>query len=76
MLSIEEALTNLAEDYANKLDTKVIDRVEEMKADDISHYLIYKVLKVSLEEGELIDIYQNKGRFLSKMVTFSFVTLI
>ncbi len=66
MLSIEEALTNLAEDYANKLDTKVIDRVEEMKADDISHYLIYKVLKVSLEEGELIDIYQNKGRFLYK----------
>ena len=66
MLSIEEALTNLAEDYANKLDTKVIDRVEEMKADDISHYLIYKVLKVSLEEGELIDIYQNKGHFLYK----------
>ena len=35
-----------------------------MKADDKSHYLIYKVLKVTLEEGELIDIYQNKGRFL------------
>ena len=66
MLSIEEELINLAEDYADKLDQKVLNRVEEMKADDKSHYLIYKVLKVTLEEGELIDIYQNKGRFLYK----------
>lgn len=66
MLSIEQALFKLAEDYANKLDEKVLDRVEEMNADDKSHYLIYKVLKVTLEEGELIDIYQNKGRFLYK----------
>ena len=66
MLSIEEELINLAEDYADKLDQKVLNRVEEMKADDRSHYLIYKVLKVTLEEGELIDIYQNKGRFLYK----------
>jgi len=66
MLSIEKELIALAEDYANKLDKKVLNRVEEMKADDNSHYLIYKVLKVSLEEGELIDIYQNKGRFLYK----------
>lgn len=26
--------------------------------------MLYRVLKVSLEEGELIDVYQNKGRFL------------
>ncbi|MGF1338417.1 ApaLI family restriction endonuclease [Klebsiella pneumoniae] len=66
MLSIEEELIALAEDYADRLDQKVLGRVEEMKADDKSHYLIYKVLKVTLEEGELIDIYQNKGRFLYK----------
>jgi hypothetical protein len=37
-----------------------------MSADDTSHYLIYRVLGVSFKEGELIDIYQNKGRFLYK----------
>ncbi|QXW66211.1 ApaLI family restriction endonuclease [Streptobacillus moniliformis] len=37
-----------------------------MKNDDKSHYLIYRVLGVSTKEGELIDIYQNKGRFLYK----------
>ncbi|OLN23150.1 restriction endonuclease [Domibacillus antri] len=45
---------------------QVLKRVEEMANDDLSHYLIYQVLNVPLEEGELIDIYQNKGRFLYK----------
>lgn len=35
-----------------------------MKADDNSHFLIYRVLGVSKDEGHLIDVYQNKGRFL------------
>jgi len=37
-----------------------------MKLDDNSHYLIYRVLEISQNEGFLIDIYQNKGRFLYK----------
>jgi hypothetical protein len=37
-----------------------------MKEDDKSHYLIYRVLGISNKEGNLIDIYQNKGRFLYK----------
>lgn len=37
-----------------------------MKKDDKSHYLIYRVLGISTEDGNLIDIYQNKGRFLYK----------
>ena len=37
-----------------------------MKADDKSHYLIYQVLGISDKEGHLIDLYQNKGRFLYK----------
>lgn len=37
-----------------------------MEADDDSHYMIYRVLGVSDEEGKLIDVYQNKGRFLYK----------
>ena len=35
-----------------------------MKEDDTSHFLIYRVLGVSSDEGHLIDVYQNKGRFL------------
>ena len=37
-----------------------------MKADDNSHYLIYRVLGITTEEGQLIDVYQNTGRFLYK----------
>jgi hypothetical protein len=37
-----------------------------MQADDRSHFLIYRVLGISEAEGELIDVYQNKGRFLYK----------
>lgn len=37
-----------------------------MKADDNSHYLIYRVLGITLQEGQLIDQYQNTGRFLYK----------
>lgn len=35
-----------------------------MQHDDKSHYLVYRVLGISLNEGEMIDLYQNKGRFL------------
>ena len=31
---------------------------------DTSHFLIYRVLGISAEEGHAIDGYQNKGRFL------------
>ena len=37
-----------------------------MQADDVSHYLIYRVLGISVHEGQQIDLYQNKGRFLYK----------
>ncbi|OIP74665.1 MAG: hypothetical protein AUK48_09405 [Oscillatoriales cyanobacterium CG2_30_44_21] len=37
-----------------------------MKADDNSHYLVYRVLGISLEQGQFIDQYQNAGRFLYK----------
>ena len=42
------------------------ERIEEMKFDDKSHFLIYKVLGISETEGKRIDIYQNKGRFVYK----------
>lgn len=54
----------LADKYADDLKHQVDLRVEEMKHDDTSHYLLYRVLGVTDEEGNLIDLYQNKGRFL------------
>jgi hypothetical protein len=65
-LTIEEKLRKLADKYAKNLNEKVVERVEEMLTDDKSHYMVYRVLKVPFEEGDLIDIYQNKGRFLYK----------
>lgn len=61
---VESAVRALALRYSAELKTKTDDRVAEMEADDDSHYLIYCVLGVSDEEGKLIDVYQNKGRFL------------
>ena len=46
--------------------SKIDEHTEEMKSDDNSHFLIYRVLGISESEGNLIDIYQNKGRFVYK----------
>ena len=61
-----EKIEKLAEKYSKTLNLKIEERKVEMKEDDTSHYLIYRVLGITNEEGELIDIYQNKGRFLYK----------
>ncbi|MEA1867457.1 MAG: ApaLI family restriction endonuclease [Thermodesulfobacteriota bacterium] len=65
-MAIRDDIKALASKYASQLKAKVVARVAEMKADDTSHYLIYKVLGITDQEGELIDVYQNKGRFLYK----------
>jgi hypothetical protein len=65
-MAIKDDIKVLAAKYASELKAKVDARVAEMKADDTSHYLIYKVLGITDQEGELIDVYQNKGRFLYK----------
>lgn len=59
-------IRTLADKYANVLKEQIESRIDEMKDDDTSHYLLYRVLGVSNEEGKLIDMYQNKGRFLYK----------
>ncbi len=61
--NIKKEINKLAKDYAKRLDERVDERVAEMN-DDKSHYLIYRVLNISYVEGEKIDVYQNKGRFL------------
>ena len=60
----EEQIKVLAEHYAERLKRSITNRTEEMKSDDTSHFLIYRVLGVSDQEGQRIDLYQNKGRFL------------
>lgn len=66
MEELKQSIMNLAEVYSANLKGKIESRQEEMKADDNSHYLVYRVLGISTQEGQLIDAYQNTGRFLYK----------
>lgn len=63
-MNVRDEIRALADEYARQLKEKIDERVGDMDADDKSHFLIYQVLGVSDEEGHLIDVYQNKGRFL------------
>ena len=63
---LKSKISSLAYEYAGNLSNKITSRKAEMKADDHSHYLIYRVLGISSSEGMLIDEYQNTGRFLYK----------
>ena len=65
-MSVKSEIQALAEKFRVELSKKIINRVDEMKSDDNSHYLIYRVLGISESEGQAIDVYQNKGRFLYK----------
>ncbi len=65
-MSIEDELRALAKTYAEKLSKKIDARIEEMKEDDQAHFLIYRVFGITTKEGQLIDLYQNKSRFLYK----------
>lgn len=62
--SIEQQIRDLASQYAATLKQRIEERTQEMAADDKSHYLIYRVLGISEKEGDIIDLYQNTGRFL------------
>lgn len=63
---LTEDINRIANRYASALDSKISERKKEMTLDDNSHYLIYRVLGISYEDGSLIDQYQNTGRFLYK----------
>ena len=65
-MSIENDLRELAGTYSTQLKSQIERRVEEIQRDDQSHFLIYRVLGVTAREGKMIDVYQNKGRFLYK----------
>jgi hypothetical protein len=61
MITVEEQIKQLADQHAQKLSAEIDQRIKVMSTDNIDHYLIYRVLGVSASEGELIDVYQNKG---------------
>ena len=65
-MPIEQTIQKLALGYSNRLLAAIETRTVEMQADDVSHYLIYRILGISVHEGQQIDLYQNKGRFLYK----------
>ena len=65
-MTLAEKIRDLAAQYANRLKNRIDERVAEMEEDDQSHTMIYQVLGVSGKEGKMIDVYQNKGRFLYK----------
>jgi len=64
MEDLKNNIESLAETYSKNLRQKIEERETEMEGDDNSHYLIYRVLGITDEEGKLIDSYQNTGRFL------------
>jgi hypothetical protein len=65
-MTAKEKIILLTKSYSERLKNAIDLRVAEMQADDVSHYLIYRVLGIAEAEGHLIDVYQNKGRFLYK----------
>lgn len=65
-MAIKDEIRELANWHADLLKKQIEKRMEEMIEDDTSHFLIYRVLGITDEEGVLIDSYQNKGRFLYK----------
>lgn len=65
-MTIDVKIKELASKFSSNLKKKIDQRVIEMESDDDSHRLIYQVLGVTKKEGNQIDVYQNKGRFLYK----------
>ena len=63
-MAVKEDIRSIAAEYATRLRKRIDQRVADMEADDTSHFLVYRVLGVTDDEGHLIDVYQNKGRFL------------
>jgi len=66
MNEFAKKIEEIADTYSSRMHQQIQARKDEMRLDDMSHYLIYQVLRISDDEGRLIDEYQNTGRFLYK----------
>ena len=49
-MAIFDEILKLSNKYSNQLDLQINTRMNEMKFDDISHYLIYRVLGITNQE--------------------------
>lgn len=67
-MTLEEELRCLASELSSRLARQFEARAAEMASDDRSHAVLYGALGVDAEEGRLIDLYQNRGRFLYRYV--------
>lgn len=65
-MDVSKQIKSLADKYSAELLKQINDRIEEMKEDNNSHYMLYNVLGISDKKGYQIDLYQNVGRFLYK----------
>lgn len=64
--NLNEAVNEVASRVRNALAAAVAARRAELLEDDTSHYEVYRILGVPPSECELIDLYQNVGRFVYK----------
>ncbi len=64
MEDIKKQIAELAQKYSIQLASKCKKRILEMQEDNNEHYLIYRVLGITDNDGAKIDEYQNTGRFL------------
>ena len=64
--SLKEAVDEVTSRVRNALAAAVAARRADLLEDDTSHYEVYRILGVPPSECELIDLYQNVGRFVYK----------
>lgn len=65
-LDVKQQITTLANSYKANLSNQIYKRKNEMKSDNLDHYVLYNALGISDSQGFDIDLYQNIGRFLYK----------
>lgn len=61
-----ERLWTIVLKYREELQKRIKAREKEMRKDSTEHYLVYRALEFTSEEGYQIDYQQNVGRFLYK----------
>lgn len=54
---IEDQLHELALMYRQNLKDRMAEREHEMASDNTSHYMVYRLLGVTYQEGYAIDLY-------------------
>ena len=59
-MAMRDDIRALADRYADKLNRQIEHRLVEMRQDDRSHTLIYKVLGISVQEGILNELAEER----------------